>query len=85
MDAHAERTTRVHWFSFRVRLPSLQGLASGGSSRGGEASTAAQPATAGKSTRWFGQLEQENQRMKKQDDRWMLTIQWSLVIESFVD
>ena len=60
-------------------------LASGGSSRGGEASAAAQPATGGKSTRWFGWLEQENQRLKKQDDRWMLIIQRSLVIESFVD
>ena len=52
---------------------------------GGEASVAAQPATGGKSTRWFGRLEQENQRLMKQDDRWMLTIQWSLVIELFVD
>ena len=34
MDAHAERSTRVHWFGFGVRLPSPQGLASGGSSRG---------------------------------------------------
>ena len=84
MDAHAERSTRVDWFGCGVRLSSPQGLASDGSSRGGEASAAAQPATGGKSTWWFGQLEQQNQRLKKQDDRWMLTIR-SLVIESFVD
>ena len=52
---------------------------------GAEASAAAQPATGGNSTRLFGWLEQENQRLKKQDDRWMLTIQRSLVIELFVD
>ena len=52
---------------------------------GGEAVAEAQPATGGKSTLWFGRLEQENQRLKKQDDCWMLTIQRSLVIESFVD
>ena len=51
----------------------------------GEASAATQPATGGKITRWFGRLEQENQRLKKQDDRWMLRIQQSLVIELFVD
>ena len=34
VDAHAERSTRVHWFGCGVRLPSPQGLASGGSSRG---------------------------------------------------
>ena len=34
VEAHAERTTRVHWFGCGVRLPSPQGLASGGSSRG---------------------------------------------------
>ena len=34
MEAHAERSMRVHWFSYGVRLPSPQGLASGGSSRG---------------------------------------------------
>ena len=34
VDAHAERSTRVHSFDCDVRLPSLQGLASGGSSRG---------------------------------------------------
>ena len=61
------------------------GLASGGSSRGDEASVIAQPTTGGKITRWFGWLEQENQRLKKQGDRWMLTIQRSMVIESFVD
>ena len=34
VDAHAERSMRVHWFGCGVRLPSPQGLASGGSSRG---------------------------------------------------
>ena len=34
VEAHAERTTRVHWFGCGVRLPSPQGLASGGSSMG---------------------------------------------------
>ena len=33
-EARAERSTRVHWFGCGVRLPSLQGLASGGNSRG---------------------------------------------------
>src|SRR3954469_6017095 len=42
VDAHAERSTRVHWFGCGVRLPSPQGLASGGGSRGDEASSAAQ-------------------------------------------
>ena len=30
----AERSTRFHWFGCGVRLPSPQGLASGGNSRG---------------------------------------------------
>ena len=34
MDAHAERSTRVHWFGCGVRMPSPQGLASGGNGRG---------------------------------------------------
>ena len=34
VEARAERSTRVHRFGCRVRLPSPQGLASGGSSRG---------------------------------------------------
>ena len=66
-----------------MRLSSPQGLASDGSSRGGEASAAAQPATGGKSTRWFGRLEQENQRWKKQDDRWMDIVR-SLQLKSFI-
>ena len=69
VDAHAERSTRVHWFGCGVRLPSPQGLASGGNSRGGEASAAAQPATGGRSMRHdrrcFGRLEQEDLRLKK--------------------
>ena len=75
MEARAERTPRVHWFGCGVRLPSPQGLASGGNSRGGEASAAAQPAMGGRSMRHdrrcFGQLEQEDQRLKKHDIRWM--------------
>ena len=42
---------------------------------GGEASTAAQPATGGRSMRHdrrcFGRLKQEDQRLKKHYDRWM--------------
>ena len=68
-----------------MRLPSPQALAAVGIVGGGEASAAAQPTTGGRSTRWFGRLEQDNQRLKKEDDSWMLTIQRSLVIESFVD
>ena len=85
MEARAERSTRVHWFGCGVRLLSLQnnrgvgewrdGLASGGSSRGGEASAASQPATGGRSTRHdrrcFGRLEQEDQRLKKHYGHWM--------------
>ena len=52
---------------------------------GGEASAAAQSAMGGRSTQWFGRLEQENHRLKKQEDCWMLTIERSHVIESFVD
>ena len=56
---------------------------------GCEACTTAHPAMGGGSRwsrqRWIWRLEQENQRLKKQDNRWMLTIQPSLVIESFVD
>ena len=51
VEARTERSTRVHWFGCGVRLPSPQGLASGRSSRGGEASTAAQSATRGRSRR----------------------------------
>ena len=42
---------------------------------GGEASAASKPAMGGKSTwhdrRWFGRLEQEDQRLKKHYVRWM--------------
>ena len=34
VDAHVDRSTRVHWFDCDVRLPSPQGLAIGGTSRG---------------------------------------------------
>ena len=63
------------------------GLASGGNSRGGEASAAAQPATGGRSMRhdWrcFGRLEQEDQRLKKHYGRWMDIVR-SLELESFI-
>ena len=87
MEARAERSTRVHWFSCGVRLPSPQGLASGGNSRGGEASVAAHPATGGRSRRHdlrcFGRLEQEGQRLKKHYGRWMDIVR-SLELESFI-
>ena len=54
---------------------------------GGQASAASQPATGGRSTRhdrrWFGWLEQEDQRLKKHYGRWM-DIVWSLELESFI-
>ena len=33
--------------------------------------------------RWFGRLEQEDQRLKKHDDHWMDIVQ-SLQLESFI-
>ena len=55
--------------------------------RGGEASVASQPATGGRSRRHdqrcFGQLEQEDQRLKKHYGRWMDIVQ-SLELESFI-
>ena len=75
MEACAERSTRVHWFGCGVRLPSPQGLASGGNSRGREASAAARTATGGRSMRHdrrcFGRLDQEDERLKKHYGRWM--------------
>ena len=54
---------------------------------GGEASAAAQPATGGRcrrhDQRWFGQLEQEDQRLKKHYGRWMDIVR-SLELESFI-
>ena len=54
---------------------------------GGEASAASQPATGGKSRRhdrrFFGRLEQEDQRLKKHYDRWMDIIR-SLELESCI-
>ncbi len=54
---------------------------------GGEASAASQPATGSRSTRhdrrWFGRLEQEDQRLKKHYDRWMDIVR-SLQLESFI-
>ena len=78
---------RVHWFDCGVRLPSPQGLASDGNSRGGEASVAAQPATGGRimrhDRRCFGRLEQEDQRLKKHYGRWMDIVR-SLELESCI-
>ena len=54
---------------------------------GGETSTASQPATGGRSTRhnrrWFGRLEQEDQRLKKHYGRWMDIVR-SLELESCI-
>ena len=54
---------------------------------GGEDYAVAQLAMEGSSRRshrhWFGRLEQEDQRLKKQHDRW-INIQRSLLLESFV-
>ena len=54
---------------------------------GGEASAAAQPSTRGRNRRHdrrcFGRLEQEDQRLKKHDGRWMDIVQ-SLQLESFI-
>ena len=54
---------------------------------GGEASAASQPAMGGRSTRhdrrWFGRLEQEDQRLKKHYGRWMDIVR-SLELESFI-
>ena len=54
---------------------------------GGEASTAAQPATGGRSRRHdrrcFGWLEQEDQRLKNHDGRWMDIVR-SLQLELFI-
>ena len=54
---------------------------------GGEASAASQPASRGRSTRhdqrWFGWLEQEDQRLKKHYSRWMDIVR-SLELESFI-
>ena len=54
---------------------------------GGEASAASQPTTGGRSTRhdrrWFGRLEQEDQRLKKHYGRWMDIVR-SLELESFI-
>ena len=54
---------------------------------GGEGSTASQPAMGGRSTRhdrrWFGRLEQEDQRLKKHYGRWMDIVR-SLELESFI-
>ena len=54
---------------------------------GGEASPTAQPATGGRSTRhdrrWFGRLEQEDQRLKKHYGRWMDIVR-SMELESCI-
>ena len=54
---------------------------------GGEASAASHLATGGRSTRhdrrWFGRLEQEDQRLKKHYGRWMNIVR-SLELESCI-
>ena len=54
---------------------------------GGEASAASQPSTGGRSTRhdrrYFGRLEQEDQRLKKHYGRWMDIVR-SLQLELFI-
>ena len=54
---------------------------------GGEASAASQPATGGRSTRhdrrWFGRLEQEEQRLKKHYGRWVDIVR-SVELESCI-
>ena len=54
---------------------------------GGEASAASQPSTGSRSTRhdrrWFGRLEQEDQRLKKHYGRWMDIVR-SLELESCI-
>ena len=54
---------------------------------GGEASAASEPATGGRSTRhdwrWFGRLEQEDQRLKKHYGRWMDIVR-SVELESCI-
>ena len=54
---------------------------------GGEACVAAEPTTGGRSMRhdlrWFGRMEQEDQRLKKHYSRWMDIVR-SLELESFI-
>ena len=54
---------------------------------GGEASATSKPTTGGRSTRhdrrWFGWLEQEDQRLKKHYGRWMDIVR-SLELEPFI-
>ena len=87
MEARVERSTRFHWFDCGVRLPSLQNN-SGGSSRG---RLGLRDGTAGHGRReqavppaLLWRLEQEDQRLKKHDGRW-IDIQRLRLLESFVD
>ena len=54
---------------------------------GGQAYAEAEPATGGRNRRhdrrWFGRLEQEDQRLKKHYGRWMDIVR-SLELESFI-
>ena len=87
------RTTRVHWFGCHRRRITGAWVSRGmtwpavGVVGGGEAFTASQPATGGRSTRhdrcWFGPMEQEDQRLKKHYGRWMDIVR-SLELESFI-
>ena len=95
MGTHAERSTRVHWFSCAAVAAEYQGVwVSGGMAwpavgvvGGGEASAASQPAMGGRSTwhdrRCFGRLEKEDQRLKKHYGHWMDIVR-SLQLESFI-
>ena len=69
------------WVSIGMAWPAV------GVVGGGEASAASQPATGCRSTRhdrrWFGRLEQEDQRLKKHYGRWMDIIR-SLELESCI-
>ena len=62
-------------------------MASDGVGWGGAACVAAQLAMGGRSRqshrRWFGRLEQEDQRLKKHYDHWMEIVR-SLELESFI-
>ena len=86
---------RVNWFWCGVVQQSLEkNMRCGGMAwpavgvvGGDEAFAASQPTTGGRSTRrdrrWFGRLEQEDQRVKKHYGRWMDIVR-SMELESFI-
>ena len=77
----------LHGEEYEGSLVRLRCEAAVGIVGGSEASAASQPATGGRSTRHdrrcFGRLEQEDQRLKKHDGRWMDIVR-SLQLESFI-